>query len=125
MSQVVQRESNQLPYWLVFSGVAVGVIGASAKKHAESVGELVVALSSRVAASDVVTVALGFLGLVLLVGGAVVVLAGLVVIARVGRHKPQGRAVDPQRCSPACRCVSAAPSSSPELGRRAGGARAA
>jgi hypothetical protein len=125
MSRVVQRETNQLPDWLVFSGVAIGVIGASAKKHAESVGELVVALSGRIDASDVVAIALGFWGLVLLVAGAVVVLAGLVVIALVGRRKQQGCAVDPQRCSPACRCVTSAPSSPPELGQRAGGARAA
>jgi hypothetical protein len=125
MSQVVQRETNRLPDWLVFSGVAVGVIGASAKKHAESVGELVVALSGRIDASDVVAIALGFWGLVLLVAGAVVVLAGLVVIALGGRHEQQRGAVDPQRWSPASRCVTSAPSSPPELGQRAGGARAA
>jgi hypothetical protein len=67
MSQVLQRATNQLPNWLVFSGVAVGVIGASAKKHAESVGEVVVALSGRMGASDVVAIALGFWGSVLLV----------------------------------------------------------
>jgi hypothetical protein len=102
MSQVVQRETNQLPDWLVFSGVAVGVIGASAKKHPESVGELVAALGGRIDASYVaVTFALGFWALVLLVAGAVAVLAGLVVIALVGRRKHRGCAMDPQRCSPA------------------------
>ena len=61
MSQVVQRETNQLPDWLVFSGVAVGVIGASAKKHPESVGELVAALGGRIDASYVaVTLRLDF-----------------------------------------------------------------
>jgi hypothetical protein len=126
MSQVVQRDTNHLPDWLVFSGVAVGVIGASARKHAESVVELVAALSGRIDSSDVaVAIALGLWGLVLLVAGAVVVLAGLVVIALVGRPEQQDCAVDPQRCSPACPCVRSAPSSPPELGQRAGGARAA
>jgi hypothetical protein len=125
MSQVVQRATNQLPDWLVFSGVAVGVIGASAKRHAESVGEFVVALSGRMGASDVVAIALGFWGSVLLVAGAVAVLAGLVVIALVGRRKQQSFAVDPQQDSPAWRFVTSAPSSPQELGQRAGGARAA
>jgi hypothetical protein len=72
-----------------------------------------------------VALALGFWGSVLLVAGAVAVLAGLVVIALVGRRKQQGFAVDPQHGSPAWRCVTSAPSSPQELGQRAGGARAA
>ena len=65
-----------------------------------SVGELVVALGSRTDSSDVaMAVALGHLGLVLLVVGAVVVLAGLVVIALAGRHKQRRCAMDPRRCS--------------------------
>ena len=48
-------------------------------------------------------VALGHLGLVLLVVGAVVVLAGLVVIALAGRHKQRRCAMDPRRCSTPCR----------------------
>jgi hypothetical protein len=125
MSQVLQRATNQLPNWLVFSGVAVGVIGASAKKHAESVGEVVVALSGRMGASDVVAIALGFWGSVLLGAGAVAVLAGLVGIALVGRRKQQRFAVDPQQGSPAWSCATSAPSSPQELGQRADGARAA
>ena len=44
MSEAMQRQTGQTPAWLLFSGVAVGVVGASVNKHAESVGELVVAL---------------------------------------------------------------------------------
>jgi hypothetical protein len=85
------------------SGVAIGVVGASVNKHSESVGELVVALGSRTDSSDVaMAVALGHLGLVLLAVGAVVVLAGLVVIALAGRHKQRRCAMDPRRCSTPC-----------------------
>ena len=88
MSEAMQRQWGQMPAWLVFSGVAIGVVEASVNKHSESVGELMVALGSRTDSSDVaMAVALGHLGLVLLVVGAVVVLAGLVVIALAGRHK--------------------------------------
>ena len=80
----------------------------SVNKHCESVGELVVALGSRTDSSDVaMAVALGHLGLVLLVVGAVVVLAGLVVIALAGRHKQRRCAMDPRRCSTPC--LTAAP----------------
>src|SRR5215218_8505070 len=64
-------------YWRRWSGV---------KKHAESVGELVAALATPTYSSDVaVAAALGQGGLALLVAGAVVALAGLVVIAQIGR----------------------------------------
>jgi len=54
--------------------------------------------------SDVaVTVALDQSGMVLLVAGAVVVLVGLVVIAVADRHKQPRCAMDPRRCSVACR----------------------
>ena len=67
MSEAMQRPWGQMPAWLVFSGVAIGVVGASVNKHSESVGELVVALGSRTDSSDVaMAVALGHLGLVLL-----------------------------------------------------------
>jgi hypothetical protein len=70
MSEVMQRHRDQMPARLVFSGVAIGVVGASVRKHAESVGELVVALGGRTDTSDVVVaVALGHWGLVLLVAG--------------------------------------------------------
>ena len=99
MSKAMQRPMGQMPAWLVFSGVAIGVVGASVKKHAESVGELVVPLSGGPENSDAaVAVALGQWGLLLLVAGAVVVVAGLVVIALAGRHKRRRRAIDPRRC---------------------------
>jgi hypothetical protein len=89
-----------MPVWLVFSGVAIGVVGASVKKHAASVGELVVALGGRTSTLDVaIAVAPGYLGLVLLVAGAVVVLAGLAVIALAGRSKRRCREMDRQHCS--------------------------
>jgi hypothetical protein len=47
MSEAMQRRTGQTPAWLVFLGVAIGVVGASVKKHAESVGELVAALATR------------------------------------------------------------------------------
>jgi len=78
MSKAMQRPIGQMPAWLVFSGVAIGVVGASGKKHAESVGELVVALSGRTENSNAaVAVALSQWGLLLLGAGAVVVVAGL------------------------------------------------
>jgi hypothetical protein len=82
MSEAKQRQTGQTPAWLLFSGVAIGVVGASVKKHAESVGELVAALATRTYSSDVaVAAALGQGGLALLVAGAVVALTGLVMIA--------------------------------------------
>ena len=120
MSQAMRRQSGQMPAWLVFSGVSMGVVGASVSKRAEEVGELVVALGSRTDSSDV---ALGHLGLVLVVVGAVVVLAGLVVIALAGRHKRRRCVMDPLRCSTPC--LTAAPSLPSEPSRRASCARAA
>jgi hypothetical protein len=109
MSEAMQRQTGPTPAWLLFSGVAFGVVGASVNKHAESVGELVVALRGRTENSDApVAVALGQWGLLLLVVAAVVVLAGLVVIALAGRHK-QRRAMDPRRCSVACGRATSAP----------------
>jgi len=67
--------------------VAIGVVGASVKKHAESVGELVVALSERTENSDVaMVITVDQWGLLLLVVGAVVVLTGPAVIALAGRR---------------------------------------
>jgi hypothetical protein len=124
MSEAMRPQRGQMPALLVLSGVAIGVVGASVNKHAESVGELVVALGSPTDSSDVaMTVALGHWGLVLLVVGAVVVLAGLVVIALAGRHKQRRCAMDPLRCSTAC--LTAAPSLPSEPSARASCARAA
>src|SRR4029450_538068 len=100
MSEAIQRQRGQMPVWLVFSGVAIGVVGASVKKHAASVGELVVALGGRTNTLDVaIAVALGYLGLVLLVAGNVVVLAGLAAIALADRGKRRCREMDRQHCS--------------------------
>jgi hypothetical protein len=94
MSAAMHRQKGQMPAWLMFSGMAIGVVGASIRKHAESVGEFVVFLGSRTDNSDLAAaVALGRWGLVLLVAGAVVVLAGLVVIPLTERR----RAMDPRR----------------------------
>jgi hypothetical protein len=46
-----------MPAWLVFSGVTIGIVGASVTKHAESVGELVGALDSWADTSDLAAVA--------------------------------------------------------------------
>jgi hypothetical protein len=62
------------------------------------------------------------LGLVLVVVGAVVVLAGLVVIALAGRHKRRRCAMDPRRCSTPCLAAAPLPS---EPSPRASCARAA
>jgi hypothetical protein len=126
MSGAMQRQRGQMPAWLVVSGVAIGVVGASVNKHAESVGELVVALSSRMGSSDVaMPVALGHWGLLLLVVGAAAVLAGLVLIALAGRHKQRRCAMDPRCCSAACRGLTSAPSLPSEPSQRVSGARAA
>jgi hypothetical protein len=125
MREAMQRQSAQTPAWLLFSGVAIGVLGASVNKHAESVSELVVFLRSRMENSNAtVSVALGQWALLLLVGGAVVMLTGLVVIALAGRYKQRRRAMDPRRCSVACGCGTSAPSVRSKLSQRIGGARA-
>ena len=41
MSQTVQRQTNQMPAWLMTSGAVAGVVGAIVKKHAENIGELI------------------------------------------------------------------------------------
>ena len=125
MSEAMRLQTGRAPAWLLCSGVAIGVVGASVKKHAESVSELVVALSGPTENSDAtVAVALDQSGLLLLVVGAVVVLAGLVVIAFADRHKQRRRAMDPQRCSVACGCGTSAPSLRSKPSQRVGGARA-
>jgi Ca2+/Na+ antiporter len=127
MSEAMQRQTGQTPAWLLFSGVAIGVVGASVKKHAESIGELVVAaLATRTYSSDVaVAAALGQGGLALLVAGAVVGLAGLVVIALADQHRRRRCAMDPQHSSAACHDLTSAPSLPSEPSRRVGGAKAA
>jgi hypothetical protein len=82
MSQTMQRQTNPMPVWLVFCGGVIGVVGAIVTKHADSVGEFILALSIRAGASDVAAaVVASDWGLGLLCAGAVVVLAGLVAIA--------------------------------------------
>jgi len=82
MSQTVQRQTNQIPAWLVFSSVVIGIVGAIMKDHAESVGELILALGRWAGTAEVATaIARGDWGLVLLVAGAIVALAGLVAVA--------------------------------------------
>jgi hypothetical protein len=110
MSEAMQRQTGQTTAWPLFSGVAFGIVGASVNNHAESVGELAMALRGRTEnwnAPD--AVALGQWGLLLLVVGAVVVLAGLVVIALAGRHKQRRRAMDPRPCPVACGRATSAP----------------
>jgi NaMN:DMB phosphoribosyltransferase len=125
MSEAMQQRPGQMPAWLVFSGVAIGVGGASVNKHAESVGELVVALGGRTNIPDVaVAVALGHWALVVLLAGAVVVLAGLAVIALAGQSRRWRCARDRGRCSAACRGLTQLPPC-PEPSRRASSARAA
>lgn len=123
MSAAMHRQKGQLPAWLMFSGMAIGVVGASVRKHAESVAEFVVLLGSRTDNSDLAAaVALGYWGLVLLVAGTVVVLAGLVVIALANRRC---RAMDPRRRSvarPGMTPVTSVPS---EPSQRVDGVRAA
>jgi hypothetical protein len=83
MSEALQRHIGPMPTWLMFSGATIGIVGASVTKHAESVGEFVVALDSRADTSNLAAAAPGRWGLGLLIVGAVVALSGLVVAARV------------------------------------------
>jgi voltage-gated potassium channel len=46
MSQSVQRQTNQMPDWLMSSGVVIGIVGAIVKKYAENIGELIGLLRS-------------------------------------------------------------------------------
>jgi hypothetical protein len=79
MSQTMQRQTNQMPVWLVFCGGVIGVVGAIVTKHAESV---ILALCAREGASDLAAAIVpSDWGLGLLCAGALVVLAGLVAIA--------------------------------------------
>jgi hypothetical protein len=78
MSQTLQRPTNQIPAWLVFSGVVIGIVGATVTKHAD---ELVEEIGRRTATSDAALASPADWGLVLLIVGALVLVAGLVVIA--------------------------------------------
>jgi hypothetical protein len=77
MSQTLPRQTNQVPAWLMFSGVVIGIVGAIVKKHAENIAELVGTLGSRAATAA----APAHWGMGLLIAGAVVVLSALIVIA--------------------------------------------
>ena len=93
MSQTLQRPTNRIPAWLMFTGVVIGIVGATVTKHAENVGELVGALGRRTATTASATASPADWGLGLLIVGAIVLLAGLVVIAvRRPRHREE---VDP------------------------------
>jgi hypothetical protein len=81
MSQTLQRSTNRLPAWLVFSGVVIGTVGAAVTKHAKYVGELLGALGRPTAVLDPAAASPPDWGLGLLIVGAIVLLAGLVVIA--------------------------------------------
>jgi hypothetical protein len=61
---------------------AIGIVGASLTKHAESVSELLVALDTGTDTSNLAAAAPGEWGLGLLIVGAVVALSGLVAAAR-------------------------------------------
>jgi voltage-gated potassium channel len=47
MSQTVQRQTNQMPAWLMSSGAVIGIVGAIVKKQAENIGELIGLLRSE------------------------------------------------------------------------------
>jgi hypothetical protein len=82
MSQTVQRQTNQTPAWLMFSGGVIGTVGAIVMRHAENADQLILALGSPAEVSHVAAVAHSSeWGLVLLITGAVVALTGIVVIA--------------------------------------------
>jgi hypothetical protein len=78
MSQTLPRRTNQMPAWLMFSGVVIGIVGAIMTEHAENIAELVGTLGSH-AATAAATPA--HWGMGLLIAGAVVVLTALIVIA--------------------------------------------
>ena len=124
MSKAIRRQAGHMPALLLFSGLAIGVVGASINKHAETVREHVVALSGRIENSDVaLAIPLARWGLLLLVVGAGGVLAGLVVIALAGQHRQRRRAMD-RRCLVASGCGNSAPSLRSKPSQRVGGARA-
>jgi hypothetical protein len=81
MSQTLQRQTDQMSVWLLFLGVVIGIVGAIVRKHAENVAEFLRVLGSRAVTSDPMTASPADWGLGLLIVGAVVTLAGLVVIA--------------------------------------------
>jgi hypothetical protein len=80
MSQTLQRPTNRIPAWLVFTGVVIGTVGATVTKHAENVGDLV-GVGRRTATSASATASPADWGPGLLMVGAIVLLVGLVVIA--------------------------------------------
>jgi hypothetical protein len=126
MSESMRRQTGRMPAWLLISGVAIGVVGASVNKHAESVAELLVAPRGRTENSDVtVAGALDQWGFLLLVVGAVAVLTGLVMIALADRHQRRRRAIGPDGRLVASGGATSAPSLHSKPNQRVGGARAA
>ena len=57
MSQTVQRQTNQTPAWLMFSGGVIGTVGAIVMRHAENADQLILALGSPAEVSHVAAVA--------------------------------------------------------------------
>jgi voltage-gated potassium channel len=47
MSQTMQRQTNQMPGWMMSSGAVIGIVGAIVKKQAENIGELIGLLRSE------------------------------------------------------------------------------
>ena len=47
MSHAVQRQTNQMPPWLMSPGVAFRIVGAAAKKQAKNIGESIGRLRSK------------------------------------------------------------------------------
>jgi hypothetical protein len=41
MSQTVQRQTNQMAAWLMSSSAVVGIVGATLKRHAEKIREII------------------------------------------------------------------------------------
>jgi hypothetical protein len=95
MSEALRWHIGPMPTWLMFSGATIGIVGASVRKHAESVSELLVALDSRADTSNLAA-PLGQWGLGLLIVGAVVALSGLVLAAR----QPNLSVIEPATATP-------------------------
>jgi hypothetical protein len=96
MSEASQRHMGPMPVWLVFSGATISIVGASVTKHAETIGERIVALDIWADTSNLAAGAPGEWGVGLLIMGAVVALSGLVVAAR----RPNLSVIEPVRQPP-------------------------
>jgi hypothetical protein len=81
MSKTRPRQTDQIPAELMALGAAIGIVGASLKKHVELVSQLLVTADGLADTSDAAAAALGACGPGLLVVGFAMVLAGIIVIA--------------------------------------------